>query len=165
MALNIGKEIAALKRMTATELRDKHLAVFGEETRSGNKAWLIKRIAWRIQAESEGDLTDRARERAAVLANDSDLRTKAPRKIANSPNSKLTKTVAVKIDHDPRLPMPGAIITREYKGKTITVKVLPHGFEHEGEVYRTLSAVAKAVTGAHWNGYHFFRLGKSWRRQ
>jgi len=165
MALNIGKEIAALKRMTATELRDKHLAVFGEETRSGNKAWLIKRIAWRMQAESEGDLTDRARERAAVLANDSDLRTKAPREKTDVANGKLTKTVAVKIDHDPRLPMPGAVITREYKGQVITVKVLPHGFEHEGEVYRSLSAVAKAVTGAHWNGYHFFRLGKPGRHQ
>jgi len=40
------------------------------------------------------------------------------------------------------------------------VRVLPAGFDYEGEVYRTLSAVAKKVTGTHWNGYHFFRLGK-----
>ncbi|NLW88007.1 MAG: DUF2924 domain-containing protein, partial [Planctomycetes bacterium] len=40
----------------------------------------------------------------------------------------------------------------------IVVRVLPHGFEYEGEVYRTLSAVARAVTGTHWNGYHFFNL-------
>jgi hypothetical protein len=56
--------------------------------------------------------------------------------------------------------MPGAVITRQYKGDTIEVRVLPHGFEYLGEVYRTLSAVAKAVTGTHWNGYHFFRLGR-----
>lgn len=165
MAINTGKEIAALKRMTVTQLRDKHVAVFGEETRARNKAWLVKRIAWRIQAQAEGDLTDRARERAAELANDADLRTKAPRKDADAAEGTQTKTVTVNIDHDPRLPMPGAVITRDYKGETITVKVLPQGFEHEGEVYRTLSAIAKAVTGAHWNGYHFFRLGKNGRRQ
>ena len=56
--------------------------------------------------------------------------------------------------------MPGAVITREYKGDTIEVRVLPHGFEYLGEVYRTLSAVARAVTGTHWNGYHFFGLGR-----
>jgi len=70
-------------------------------------------------------------------------------------------TVAsIQISQDDRLPMPGAVITRRYKGETIEVRVLPHGFEHEGEVYRTLSAVAEKITGTHWNGYHFFRLGK-----
>jgi len=54
--------------------------------------------------------------------------------------------------------MPGAIITRRYKGRTVEVRVLPRGFEYEGEVYRTLSAVAKQITGAHWNGYYFFGL-------
>ena len=61
---------------------------------------------------------------------------------------------------DDRLPPPGTIITREYKGQTLQVKVLPNGFEFEGEVYKSLSAVAKAITGQHCNGYHFFRLGK-----
>ena len=48
MAMNVGKEIAALKRMTVTELRKKHVEVFGEPTRSGHKDYLVKRIAWRI---------------------------------------------------------------------------------------------------------------------
>ena len=56
--------------------------------------------------------------------------------------------------------MPGAIITRRYKNQTIEVRVLPQGFEYEGEIYRTLSAVAKKVTGTHWNGFHFFKLGE-----
>ncbi len=55
-------------------------------------------------------------------------------------------------------------MTREYKGKVIQVHVVPDGFEYEGERYRTLSAVATAVTGAHWNGYHFFGLGKNGKR-
>ncbi len=57
MALNVGTEISALKRMTVTELRAKHVEVFGEETRSGHKQYLVKRIAWRIQAQAEGDLS------------------------------------------------------------------------------------------------------------
>ena len=56
------------------------------------------------------------------------------------------------------LPMPGTVLTRPYKGRTITATVLDDGFEYEGEVYRSLSAVAKAVTGSHWSGNYFFGL-------
>ncbi len=56
--------------------------------------------------------------------------------------------------------MPGTIITRSYKGQLLQVKVLPKGFEYEGEAYKSLSAVAKKITGSHCNGYLFFRLGK-----
>jgi hypothetical protein len=53
------------------------------------------------------------------------------------------------------LPIPGAIIKKEYKGRIYDVKVLENSFEYEGKIYKTLSAVAKAITGAHWNGYLF----------
>ncbi len=59
---------------------------------------------------------------------------------------------------DGRLPPPGTVLTRPYKGGTIQVQVLAHGFEYDGKVYRSLSAVAKAVTGSHCNGFLFFRL-------
>jgi len=63
------------------------------------------------------------------LANDADLRTHAsPRQSAGAGQGP-TKTAAIQIDHDSRLPMPGAVVTREYKGKTIEVRVLPNGFE------------------------------------
>ncbi len=76
---DIGREVAALKRMTVRELRLRYAEVFGEETRAGNKAWLIKRIAWRLQSLSEGDLSERARQRAAELANDADVRLSPPK--------------------------------------------------------------------------------------
>ncbi|MBU0641353.1 MAG: DUF2924 domain-containing protein [Planctomycetes bacterium] len=82
MALNIGKEIADLKQMSVRELREKYQAVFGEPTRAGNRNWLFKRIAWRIQALAEGDLSERARQRVEFLARDADLRTTAPRAAA-----------------------------------------------------------------------------------
>ena len=150
------QEVQGLSRMTVGELRDKYLDVFGEETRSYHKEFLRKRIAWRIQALAEGDLSERARRRAEELANDADLRTTAPKVKADQ--VAITTTASVAFNHDSRLPMPGAILRRPYKGREIVVRVLPHGFEYEGEVYRTLSAVARAVTGTHWNGYHFFNL-------
>ena len=58
---------------------------------------------------------------------------------------------------DPRLPMAGTILTRDYKGQTLQVEVLAEGFAYAGQTYKSLSAVAKAVTGAHCNGFHFFR--------
>ena len=157
MSVNIAKEVAALGRLTVKDLRAKHIEVFGEATRSGNKDWLRKRIAWRIQANAHGDLSERARRRADELANDADLRTTAP-KVTPDSQVAITTTASVAFDHDSRLPMAGAILRRPYKGREVVVRVLPRGFEYEGEVYRTLSAVARAVTGTHWNGYHFFNL-------
>ena len=158
MGISIGKEVAAMQRMTVAELRRKYAEVFGEETRSRHKRHLIRRIAWRLQADVEGGLSERARKRAAELAVGSDVRLTAPPKSA--PATSPTKTATIHFSQDDRLPMPGTVITREYKGETIEVRVLPDGFEHAGEVYRTLSSAAKAVTGTHWNGYHFFRLGR-----
>ena len=60
---------------------------------------------------------------------------------------------------DNRLPLPGQEIMREYKGQMFLVRVLEKGFELEGEVYKSLSAVARKITGTHCNGYLFFRLG------
>jgi hypothetical protein len=160
MHLNVGKEVAALQRMTVKELRAKYAEAFGEDTPANNKGWLIKRIAWRLQALAEGDLSERARRRAAELANDADLRLSPPKAKAGPALAERTRTAALRVKGDDRLPLPGTVITRAYKGETLHVKVLPHGFEFEGEVYKSLSAVAKAITGQHCNGYYFFRLGK-----
>lgn len=161
MVLNVGKEVAALRRMTVRELRIRYAEVFGEPTKTGNKAWLVKRIAWRMQALAEGDLSERARQRAIELANDADIRLSPPklRPVALQACDRTT-TTDVRIKTDQRLPLPGTIIQRPYKDATVQVKVLSQGFEYEGDVYKSLSAVAKAITGSHCNGYLFFRIGK-----
>lgn len=159
--MNVAKELAELRRMTPAELRGKYREVFGEESRSGHKEWLVKRIIWRMQANAEGELSERARRRALELANDADLRLKAPPAPKPSDDAdQRTVTTTVRFDGDGRLPMPGAVITRDYKGERLQVHVLRDGFEYEGEAYKTLSAVAKAITGTHTNGFLFFRLGK-----
>ena len=151
---NVGPEVAALKQMTVAELRARYAEVFGEATQAGNKTWLIKRIAWRIQALAEGDLSQRARRRAAQLANDADLRLTPPRQGQAQYNGTASRREPL----DGRLPPPGTILTRPYKGQTLRVRVLNQGFEHQGTVYPSLSALAKAITGSHINGFLFFRL-------
>ena len=160
-AKRVEQTVAALGRMTVGQLREKYLEVFGEPSRSGNRDFLFKRLAWRIQSLAEGTLSERARRRAEELARDADLRTTLPRPPKPREGASTT-TVALPAPravtaHD-RLPLPGTVLTRTYRGRRVEAKVLPQGFEYEGQVYRSLSAVAKAVTGSHWNGHLFFGL-------
>jgi Protein of unknown function (DUF2924) len=154
MKLNVEKEVAALQRMTANELRERFAEVFGESTNGRNKVWLVRRIAWRLQAKAEGGLSERALKRAAELADEADLRITPPRD-DGKPNLTVVPLLGT---HDSRLPPPGTVLTRRYKGGLVRVTVLDRGFEHEGETYPTLTAVAKKVTGTHTNGYLFFKL-------
>jgi len=165
MKLNIAKEVKNLKQMSIAELVEKYCEVFGEEPRTRhNKTFLWKRIAWRVQAMEYGDLSEKAKKKAHEIANDADLRIRAPKGTfieATTNSSERTTVTAFSPNSDRRLPMPGTILTREYQGKIIRVTVRDKGFDYEGEVYKSLSAVAKAVTGSHWNGFHFFGLGKN----
>ena len=168
MATEIGKELAALQRMGVAALRQKYAEVFGEATATGNRTWLVRRIAWRLQALAEGDLSERAKQRAAELACDADLRVIPPREkpAAVLPMARGgTRTGTLPAEKaDERLPPPGTVLTRQYKGATVQVKVLAQGFEYAGEVYGSLSAVAKAVTGSHCNGFLFFNLLKGGKK-
>jgi hypothetical protein len=158
MKLNVEKELAGLRRMTVDGLRAKYAEVFGEPSGSRHKEHLIKRIIWRLQANAEGGLSERALARARELANDADLRVTAPRqaKLAADAPARIL-TVATVMRPTTTL-LPGTMLQRQYKGRTVRVVVLADGFEHEGERYKSLTAVAKAVTGQHWNGRLFFGL-------
>jgi len=154
--LNIVNEVAALRRLSVAQLRLRFAELFGETTNASNRTWLTKRILWRMQALAEGDLSQRARQRAAQLARDADLR-------LNAPHNKTTTTTPppqpanIPTPIDPRLPPPGTILTRPYKGLLIQVQVLTEGFAYAGRIYPSLSAVAKTITGSHTNGFLFFR--------
>jgi len=153
---DLATEIAALPRLRVSELRVRFAAVCGAPTPSHNKVWLVKRIAWRLQARAEGDLSERARRRVTELIADADLRLSAPPAGAGTATPELPAILRVPVDD--RLPRPGTILTRRYKGRTLQVEVLEHGFAFEGKTYRSLSAVAKAVTGSHCSGHFFFGL-------
>jgi hypothetical protein len=158
------QEVQGLFRMTVKDLREKYLEVFGEETRSHHKEFLRRRIAWRLQALAEGDLSERARKRAEELANDADLRIRIPRDSARSAARAIRERSAtgrLSTSRDPRLPPPGSFLTRKFKGLDIVVKVLDHGFEYDGRRFKSLSSIAQEVTGSKWNGFAFFLLTES----
>lgn len=158
MTPSITKEVARMRQMTVGELREKYAEVFGESTRSRHKDHLIKRIAWRMQTIAEGGLSERARRRAMELANYADLRVSAPQTRKRSGNGAVKTSPSNTADG--RTLLPGMVLTRTYKGCQLQVMVLPDGFEFEGERYRSLSAIAKAVTGSHWSGHRFFGIQK-----
>jgi len=154
--MNIVDEVAALQRLSIAQLCQRFAELFGETTQASNRTWLIKRIAWRMQALAEGDLSERARQRAEELARDADLRLNPPQPKVTT-TAPLPEPVRVPAPIDPRLPPPGTILIRSYKGQLVQVQVLTDGFAYAGRVYASLSAVAKAVTGSHTNGFLFFR--------
>lgn len=155
--MNIAKEIATLQRMAVGELLARYAQVFGEESRSRHREFLIRRIAWRVQAESEGGLSARALARAAEIANPADARVTPPRERKIREAVPLTSASKSR-PTDSRLPRVGTAITRSYKGRTYQVIVCADGFEHDGAKFKSLTAVAKSITGMHMNGFRFFGL-------
>ena len=155
MDLNIVNEVATLERLTIGQLRQRFAELFGEATSASNRIWLVKRIVWRLQALAEGDLSERAQRRATELARDADLRLNPPRSQTTTATPPEPVSVPTPVDH--RLPPPGTILARPYTGQLVQVQVLTEGFAYAGRVYPSLSAVAKAITGSHTNGFLFFR--------
>lgn len=161
MSLNINREVARMKAMRTAELKAYYEEVLGAPPRSHNRDWLVKRIAWRLQANDEGDLPERVRMRALALADDSDLRIRPGQNFTAAVDEAAAKIFLPTDDkRDPRLPLPGSEITRVYKGRLITVLVRKEDFEFNGDVYKSLTAIAKDVTGSHVNGFAFFKLRK-----
>jgi len=148
---SILSEILALKEASLPELQKKYLEIFdGKKATSNNKTYLWQRIAYRIQELAYGSLPEEAQNKAKGLAHEYDpINNKALRSDA---------MIKRNISRDRRLPIPGTLITKNYKGTDIRVKILEKGFEYNGKIYRTLTAVAKEVTGSHWNGFLFFSL-------
>jgi hypothetical protein len=156
MTPRLANEIARLEDLSVNQLIRRYEEVFGEECRSRHKRYLVRRIAWRLQANEEGGLSERALQRAQELAVDADLRVTAPR----GQEPRVAVSSRNPVDWDPRLPPPGNWIERKYRSRMIRVLVLAEGFEYDGRRYRSLTAIAKEVTGTHVNGFHFFRLGR-----
>jgi hypothetical protein len=160
--MSIVAEISALRAMNIRELRERYFQVFGEVSRSRNRDYLWRRIAYGIQVQAEGaGLSDRARARAEELARDSDLRVRncvSPRVRAQTARPASSPPTPRK--RDPRLPPAGAVLRRHAHGATHEVLVGEQGYTYAGKPYRSLSAVAIKITGTHQSGFAFFGLTK-----
>jgi hypothetical protein len=153
----VYREIEQLPSMHIDQLRQRYREVFGGPSQSKHKQHLVRRIAWRLQVLAQGDLSERARQRALAIANDADLKVQVPSQWMASQHPAPGHKRGPK---DRRLPVIGTVLTRSYGDQTIVVKVLKEGFEYHGRRYRSLSAIAREATGTRWNGLLFFGLTK-----
>jgi hypothetical protein len=142
-----------LRALKTGALKTRYRELFGEESKSSNKQYLFRRIAWRLQADAEGGLSEQARWRAAEIADDADFRTRLPKAF-----DERAAWARRRSRHDWRVPRPGTLLTRKFNGRQIVVKILEDGFEYESRHYKSLSAIAREVTGTRWNGLLFFGL-------
>ena len=153
---SITKQLAELDGMTTGELAEKYQEVYGKPTRTHNKRYLIKRVSWKIQELAEGGLSDKALARIEELVPHFPERWQAV--LQGKSAVPTAKTSILAPSRDPRLPPPGKVLTRVYKEMEHRVTVLDDGFEFQGDHHRTLSQIAKKITGTQWNGFTFFGL-------
>jgi|YelNatPaOPRAMG01_1025707.scaffolds.fasta_scaffold149518_2 hypothetical protein len=163
MKKGLRDQIDELAAMNVAALQQRHKELFGEAPVSAHRQFLFRKIAWRVQADREGGLPDSARELARAIARDAPLRVRvisnAEKLRAGIPLERTT-TTTVAPGHDSRLPMPGGLIVKQFRGETIVVKVVDEGFEYRDRRYSSLSAIAQEITGTKWNGFLFFGLTK-----
>ncbi len=135
---DIVRKILAVNRMTTGELKEELRRLTGQESRTFNRPYLVRRVAFLIQAQvRSGDDASGASE-AQNLPGPASLRAR-----------------------DRRLPGPGSEIVKVYKGHEIRVRVLDQGFECFGQQFETLTAIAKVITGQPFiSGPLFFGIAK-----
>ncbi len=127
--MNAATQLKTVEKLKTKALREKLTELTGKQTRSNNRPYLLKQVTKALEEQA-------AREAKAK----SQRASKKPR------------------ERDPRLPPVGTVLEREHKGKKICATILDEGFEYNGKVYRSLSAIAREVTGTIWNGKLWFRI-------
>jgi len=154
-------DIQRISRTDPARLRELHRELFGCDHPVPNPGYLRRKITWQLQAQAEGGLPEAARERALAIARNVQLRGRA-RAAADRGRTTPDRAVTTQIApmHDPRLPMPGSFLVKDFKGRTIVVKVLDDGFEYDNRRFASLSAIAREITGTRWNGFLFFGCAK-----
>ena len=157
MNAELNQHIDQLRHLTTAQLQLKYRELFGQASHSNHKGYLFRRVAWRLQALTEGGLSERARQYAQEIATDADLRLCAPKKPIKTQPAIRVANASHQLD--PRVPPPGTQLIKRYKDETLTVTVLEDGYQYGERVYKSLSAIARQVTGTQWNGYLFFSLG------
>lgn len=143
---SVLQEVVALHQAPMRALQERFKALFGEERPPANREFLIRRIAFKIQENAFGGLSEEARKRVEELKEElNPLKDLGCRKVT------IGKVRAAR-----QALLPGTVIRKEYKNAPFEVRVLDKGFEFQGKPYRTLTKVAEVITGVHQSGYVFF---------
>jgi len=147
-------QIAELQELTHAELQERWRALYGAEPPTYNRSLLVKRLAYRIQELAYGGLSEfaRAELRRHIQAEGLDTEAAAVARLERRSRKN-------------GMPVAGTRLIREWQGRRYEVTVVEGGFEYEGRRFRSLTAITKAITGAHWNGPAFFGLRKPERKR
>ena len=165
MEKNVLGEISRLRQMNVAKLRKEWERLYGEPAPSHNRQHLWKRLAWELQARAHGSLSEAAQARLDELGQDAFDRATSRRQRAHGADPAAPPPKVTRIRDQRRLAA-GTVLTRVYHGQEIRVVALDDGqFEYDGQVYSSLSAVARAVTGQKWNGPLFFGLTQRKRKR
>jgi hypothetical protein len=143
---SVVAQLAALRKMSVVELKQRWEMLFGTVAPNNSRSYLEVRLGNRIQELMLGGLSRDTRRVLDLLVKE--LEGKNTRKA---------------IMTDPRKPIPGTRLLREWDGAEHSVTVLRDGFDWQGRKFKSLSAVARAITGTQWNGYRFFGLREAGR--
>ena len=133
--------LAALKTMTVKELKAEWSKLMGSDAPNNSSQFMIQRLSYRIQELAFGGMSKPLVRTLDALADEYD-------------GKKVRKSVIA----DPRNPIIGTRLVREWNGTEHTVTVMKDGFDWQGQRFKSLSAIAKTITGTNWNGYRFFGL-------
>ena len=148
MTDSVTRQIAGLHNLTHDELRSLWTTLHGTQPPAYNRAHLVKRLAYRIQELVYGGLSDEAKAKMAAILDNSGLDDNA-----GEPRIKRRRSAARKDG-----PVAGTRIVREWNGREYEVTCVHGGYAYDGQLYRSLTAITKAITGTHWNGRAFFGL-------
>ena len=152
MNKSIESIIIELGKLKPNDLRARYEALYGEPCFSKHKPFIIKRIVWKLQAIRESlALPPKIRQRAEQLAQGAEARLIAP----VTPDK---RSHTLPCTFSAPTMEPGGVIRKNYKGRNIVVQIADGGFIYDGQPYRSLSAIAKLITGTHVNGRAFFKV-------
>jgi hypothetical protein len=141
MIESVLAQLAGLKSAPVAALKQKWRDLFEREPPPYNRRFLESRLAYRIQELAYGGLSEEALERLDALADELEGKTTKARRAAATGR-----------------PVAGTRLIREWKSKEHCVTVRRDDFEYQGRPYKSLSAVARQITGTNWNGLVFFGL-------
>lgn len=145
----IAQQIRELRGLAPAELAERYEQLFGKPPRIRNKAFLQRQVAWKLQERALGGLSEHARTRLDQIIATLDVRLATP-----EPRPRAASKA------EPRGPLVGTTLVRRWHDQEIKVEVRENGFEWNGALYKSLSAIARAITGTNWNGRLFFGLTK-----
>ena len=165
MDTSIINSIRIIQAMTVAELQVEWSRLYdGEPCRSRNKAYLVRRLCWRVQELKFGGLSDGARARLRELAPVNFIRRSIPASFDPMADS-APKLKPVAVTRDARLPAVGTVISRRWRDRDLRLLVRQDGgFELDGKVYGSLSEAARGATGSKWSGWLFWGLRQRSRR-